>query len=67
MDTWWAVQSQVSLEKFEQLFNDLIAKYPKVEVYMGGPIYNDRASWAEYCSPLTFSVGSWTTSRVEGL
>ena len=63
MDEFKCARQQVSLAKFEARFNALIDKYPQSEQYMR-VIYDDRA--AEYVSPLAFSVGSWTTSRVEG-
>ncbi|CBN76707.1 expressed unknown protein [Ectocarpus siliculosus] len=65
MDEFRCVRQQLSLAKFERKFNALIEKYPKAEKYMQ-VVYDDRARWAEYVSPLVFSVGSWTTSRVEG-
>ncbi|CAB1116228.1 unnamed protein product [Ectocarpus sp. CCAP 1310/34] len=65
MDEFRCVRQQLSLAKFERKFNALIEKYPKAEKYMR-VVYDDRARWAEYVSPLMFSVGSWTTSRVEG-
>ncbi|CAB1114689.1 unnamed protein product [Ectocarpus sp. CCAP 1310/34] len=45
-------------------FNILIAKYPQTEKYTR-VAYDDRARWAEHVSPLAFSVGLRTTSRVE--
>ncbi|CAB1105779.1 unnamed protein product [Ectocarpus sp. CCAP 1310/34] len=49
----------------ERKFNALIEKHPKAEKYMR-VVYDDRARWVEYVSPLVFSVGLWTTSSVEG-
>ena len=64
MDEFKCAHQQVSAEKFEAKFEALVIKYPKAEDYLN-VIYDDREQWAEYVSPLTFSVGSWT-SRVEG-
>ncbi|CAB1097936.1 unnamed protein product [Ectocarpus sp. CCAP 1310/34] len=64
MDEFRCVRQQLSLAKFERKFNALIAKYPQTEKYMRA-VYDDRTRWAEYVSPLVFSVGSWTTPRVE--
>lgn len=65
MDQFKSARQQLSLMKFEEKFNALCERYPKAEHYMGA-IYEDRHRWAEYVSPLTFSVGPWTTSRVGG-
>lgn len=65
MDEFKIVRQQLSLSKFEDRFNRLLNKYPKAERYMN-VVYQDRHAWAEYVAPLAFSVGSWTTSRVEG-
>lgn len=61
---FWVARSQTSLESFEKRFDDIIKKYPQAEAYLM-VIYGDRHGWAEYISPLLFSVGAWTTSRVE--
>ena len=65
MDEFKVVRKQLSKAKFETKFIALMQKYPQTEEYMTG-IYKDRERWAEYVAPLAFSVGSWTTSRVEG-
>ena len=65
MDEFKCARQQLSLEKFEAKFDALSKKYPKAENHLK-VIYEDRVRWAEYVSPLAFSVGSWTTSRVEG-
>ena len=54
------------MAKFEEKFKTLTDKYPKADQYMG-VIYEDRKRWAEYVSPLAFSVDSWTTSRVDSV
>eukprot|EP00904_Undaria_pinnatifida_P011765 jgi/Undpi1/7719/HiC_scaffold_23.g10192.m1 len=64
MDEFKVARQQTSMAKFEEKFKTLTDKYPKADQYMG-VIYEDRKRWAEYVSPLAFSVGSWTTSRVE--
>lgn len=64
MDDFKCAHQQLSLMEFETRFNALVDKYPESEKYMR-VIYEDRERWAEYVSPLAFSVGSWTT-RVEG-
>ena len=66
MDEFKVARQQTSMAKFEEKFKALTEKYPKADQYMG-VIYEDRKRWAEYVSPLAFSVGSWTTSRVEGV
>ena len=65
MDEFKVARQQTSMAKFEK-FKTLTEKYPKADQYMG-VIYEDRKRWAEYVSPPAFSVGSWTTSRVEGV
>ena len=66
MDEFMCARLQLSLQKLEAKFDALIKKYPKAENYLTA-IYEDRVRWAEYVSPLAFSVGLWTTSRVEGV
>ena len=66
MDEFKVARQQTSMAKFEEKFKTITEKYPKADQYMG-VIYEDRKRWAEYVSPLAFSVGSWTTSRVEGV
>ena len=66
MDEFKVARQQTSMAKFEEKFKTLTEKYSKADQYMG-VIYEDRKRWAEYVSPLAFSVGSWTTSRVEGV
>ncbi|CAB1104701.1 unnamed protein product [Ectocarpus sp. CCAP 1310/34] len=56
VDEFRCVHQQLSLAKFERKFNALIEKYPKAEKYMR-VVHDDRARWAEYVSPLVFSVG----------
>ncbi|CAB1112337.1 unnamed protein product [Ectocarpus sp. CCAP 1310/34] len=65
MDEFRCVPQQLSLAKLVGKFNILIAKYPQTEKYTR-VAYDDRARWADHVSPLALSVGSRTTSRVEG-
>lgn len=65
MDMFKMARSQLSRTKFEKIFKELCERYPEAEPYLR-VIYGDRHRWAEYVSPLAFSVGPWTASRVEG-
>ena len=65
MDDFKETRRQLSQTKFEASFDALIEKYPKAEICMM-VTYHDRKRWVEYVFPPAFSVGSWTTSRVEG-
>lgn len=49
----------------EDSFEELCVNFPKAESYLR-KLYNDRHRWAAAFSVLTFSVSSFTSSRVEG-
>ena len=66
MDEFKVARQQTSIAKFEEKFKTITDKYPKADQYVG-VFYENRERWAEYVSPLAFSVGSWTTSRVNGV
>lgn len=60
------MRSHLSEAGFEESFEELIDTYPKAAKYMR-VLYKDRERWAAAFSMLTFSVASFTTSRVEGM
>ncbi|CAM9731126.1 unnamed protein product [Laminaria digitata] len=59
------VRRQVSKTRFEAMFNQLRELYPRAKPYLE-VLYADRQHWAEHAFPLSFSMGSWTTSRIGG-
>lgn len=60
------MRGQLSETGFEESFEELCENFPKAEEYLR-TLYTDRRRWAAAFSVLTFSVSSFTSSRVEGV
>lgn len=61
------MRGRLSETGFEESFEELVDKFPKAEKYLKQTLYKDRHRWAAAFSVLTFSVSSFTSSRVEGV
>ena len=59
-----AARTQASLRDFEAHFDAIVKRFPAAVKYLL-TVYEDRKRWAEYSTPLLFTVGPPTTLRVE--
>jgi MULE transposase domain len=63
--TFLQVRNCLSITKFEQLWNDLVAEFPQASDYLNF-LYQSKKSWAKAYTSKVFTAGIQSTSRTEG-
>ncbi|KAF0468347.1 protein far1-related sequence 5-like [Gigaspora margarita] len=63
---WYQMRNSLSYNRFDDLWNELLKKFPDAASYLNRVLYGEKQRWAFCYISRVFTAGMQSTQRVEG-